>query len=140
MGGKNKTGGKKFKSQKKSTSRERELVFRENDQAYARLIKPLGDGRFECECFELEQTKIGHIKGSFRKRVWMNPGDIVLVSFRDFDQSKCDIIYKYSDIEAQQLKSYGEIAENINLQASKLELQNGEGEYDSDNDIRFEEI
>ena len=140
MGGKNKQGGKKFKSQKKVNSNGRELIFREDDQAYARLVKALGDARYECEILNIQETRIGHIKGTFRKRIWMNIGDIVLVSLRDFDKSKCDIIYKYTPDEALSLQNYGEILEKINLQASNFELQNGIGEFEDDNDIRFEEI
>ena len=51
--GKKNTGGKNFKKQKNSNStKDRELIFREDSQSYARIIKMLGDGRFECECFE----------------------------------------------------------------------------------------
>lgn len=140
MGAKNKTGGKKFKSQKKTNTSQRDLVFREDDQAYARLIKPLGDGRFECENFETGDTLIGHIKGTFRKRIWMNVGDVVLISLRDFDPNKCDIIYKYTAEEASVLQTYKEIPEKVNLQASKIELQNGIGEFNDNDNIRFEEL
>lgn len=136
---KNKKGGKNQKKQKKASSSRRELVFRENEQYYARLIKPLGDGRFECECFELGETKIAHIRGTFRRRVWMGIGDIVLISYRDFDDSKCDIIYKYTIDEAIALKSFGEIPDNVNLLASNMELANGEGDVDPDGFI-FDEI
>jgi translation initiation factor 1A len=122
--GKNIKGGKNFKKQKKGPSRERDLVYCEEEQSYARVIKQLGDGRFECQIFNSDQdtTIIGKICGSMRKRVWINNGNIVLVSSRSFDSSSCDIIHKYTDEEAQNLKNYGEIPENINLMATNLEL------------------
>jgi translation initiation factor 1A len=130
------SGGKNFKKQKKSNNpRERELVFRENEQSYARIIKNLGDGRFECECFEPECNLIGIIRGSMRKRVWLGVGDTILVSFRDFDNSKCDIIHKYTSDESMRLKSFGEIPHHINLQATALDLAIGP---DSENNIGFE--
>ena len=140
--GKNKTGGKNFKKQKKNndSNNKRELVFRENDQAYAMIIKSLGDVRFELDCFELDsldKKKIGHIRGAFRKKIWMNIGDIVLVSLRDFDKFKCDIIYKYTGDEAMSLKSLGEIPLSINLQATKIEL-NDKNQNNVDNDFDFE--
>jgi translation initiation factor 1A len=133
--GKKNSGGKNFKKQKKESSGGRELVFKEDEQAYARITKALGDSRFECECLELNVTKIAHVRGVFKKRVWMGIGDIVLVSFRDFDPDKCDIIYKYTQDEALSLKSYGEIPTNINLQATKMDIYNNDV---NDDDLGFE--
>ena len=134
--GKKNSGGKNFKKQKKENSlRERELIFREDSQSYARIIKILGDGRFECECFDPAHTIIGVIRGSMRKKVWMGIGDIVLVSLRDFDDSKCDIIHKYTSDEAIKLKNYNEIPSGINLQATALELADGIG---AEENIGFE--
>ncbi len=140
--GKKNSGGKNFKKQKKDSSekRERELVFREDEQAYARIIKSFGDARFECQLFESDENKIGHVRGAFRKRVWMNVGDIVLVSLRDFDKSKCDIIHKYTTDEAINLKSMGEIPANINLQATAIEINEGIDENPDDVGFSFEDI
>lgn len=124
---KNIKGGKNFKKQKKDSSSSRELIFCEEDQIYGRIIKKLGDGRFDCELFNsnLNKNIIGKICGSMRKRVWINNGNIVLLSIRNFDSSCCDIIHKYNDEEAQNLKNYGEIPSNINLMATNLELADG---------------
>lgn len=140
--GKKNSGGKNFKKQKKESNNfQRELIFAEDDQAYARIIKKLGDGRFDCECIGLDKNLIGHIRGSMRKRVWINIGDIVLVSTRDFDETKCDIIHKYNSDEASCLKGYGELPSNFNLNATPIELSNeqinGEAE---DLGFEFEDI
>lgn len=139
--GKNTKGGKSFKKQKKGISRERELLFREDEQEYARIIKQLGDGRFECQIFNTNEgtNVIGKICGSMRKRVWLNIGDIVLVSKRSFDSSNCDIIYKYTPDEALSLRSFEEIPSNVNLQATAMDLANGNLDCDED-DIQFDDI
>ena len=125
--GKKNSGGKNFKKQKKeSTFACRELIFKDNDQSYAKLIKKLGDSRFECECFGLGINKIAHVRGILKNKIWMNVGDIVLVSLRDFDESKCDIIHKYSHDDALTLKSYGEIHSSVNLQATPLNISSNE--------------
>lgn len=136
--GKNTKGGKNFKKQKKGSPRERELLYREDEQEYARIIKQLGDGRFECQIFNTneETSVIGKICGSMRKRVWINVGDIVLVSTRSFDSSSCDIIHKYTPDEAINLRSLEEIPSNVNLQATAMDLANGNFECD-ENDIDF---
>jgi len=141
--GKNTKGGKNFKKQKKCPSRERELLFKEDEaeQEYARIIKQHGDGRFECQIFntDSETNIVGKICGSMRKRVWINIGDVVLVSKRNFDTSSCDIIHKYTSVEALNLRSFGEIPSNVNLQATAMELASGNLEC-NENDIMFEDI
>jgi translation initiation factor 1A len=140
--GKNTKGGKNFKKQKKGPAKERELIFRDDEQAYARIIKQLGDGRFECQILNSnsDTNVIGKICGSMRKRVWIQIGNIVLVSGRSFDSSNCDIIHKYTDEEAQSLKDYEEIPSNINLMATSIELAGGKLECDDGIGFEFENI
>ena len=38
-----------------------------------------------------------------RKRVWINNGDLILVSLRDFEKEKGDVIHKYFPEEATEL-------------------------------------
>lgn len=42
----------------------------------------------------------------------MNVGDVILLSLRDFQEGKGDIILKYTADEARSLKSLGELPEN----------------------------
>ena len=46
------------------------------------------------------------------KRNWVYENDIVLVSLRDFEYNKADIIHRYSKKEADYLKRNGHIPEN----------------------------
>ena len=43
--------------------------------------------------------------------VWISGNDIVMVSLRDFQDEKCDIILKYFPEEVKQLKNLKEIPE-----------------------------
>lgn len=70
----------------------------------------LGQGNLEIQCFD-GTKKIGHIRGKMRKKVWMNAGDIILLSLRDFQEGRGDIILKYTADEARHLKALGEIPE-----------------------------
>merc|ERR1712000_486073 len=58
-------------------------------------------------CFDGEK-RLAHIRGKMRKKVWINQGDIVLLSLRDFQDDKADVIQKYSSDEARKLKQDGE--------------------------------
>ncbi|MFM7853488.1 MAG: hypothetical protein ACK55Z_08580 [bacterium] len=43
------------------------------------------------------------IRGRMRNRVWINAGDIILVSLREFGDEKADVIHKYYPEEAYEL-------------------------------------
>jgi len=42
-----------------------------------------------------------------RKKVWINQGDIILVSLREYQDERCDVILKYTSDEARILKKSG---------------------------------
>ena len=44
-----------------------------------------------------------------RKRVFIKRGNVVIISEREFEQNKVDIIHKYQDHEASMLKKYKEL-------------------------------
>lgn len=48
-------------------------------------------------------------------QVWINQGDIILLSLRDFQDDKADVIQKYSADEARKLKQYGELPETAKI-------------------------
>ena len=54
----------------------------------------LGNGRLEALCFDGEK-RLAHIRGKLRKKVWINQGDIILLSLRDYQDEKGDVILKY---------------------------------------------
>lgn len=101
-------GGKKRRKGKGATNFEkRELITKGVGQEYAQIVKSLGTDFMEVICFTNSgnSTKRGHIRGTMRKRVWLASGDIVLVNIRDFQDSTCDIILKYTPDEARLLRS-----------------------------------
>lgn len=109
--GKGKGGGKNKKRAKKHTNGEqdkRELLFRDEEQEYAQVNKMLGNGRLEAKCSD-GKDRLCHIRGTFRKRVWINTSDIVLLGMRSFDDDKADVIHKYTPEEARTLQAYGEL-------------------------------
>merc|ERR1712029_1078346 len=108
-GGKNRRRGKNVNEQEK-----RELVFKEDGQEYAQVVKMLGNGRLEAACFDGE-TRLTHIRGKLRKKVWILPGDIILVGLREFQDEKADVILKYNAEEARNLRNYGEIPAEARL-------------------------
>ena len=114
----NAKGGKKFKRGKKNTSFEKKLIYKDpkEDQEYGKVIRAVGNGRFEIQCFD-GKTRMGIIAGNMRKRVWVNKDDIILFSKWEFttDDDKCSIVHKYDVDESRKLQKEGEFPDTINL-------------------------
>lgn len=60
---------------------------------YAQVLKMLGNGRVEAQCVD-GSKRLCHIRGKMRKKVWINAGDVVLVSLRLYQDEKADVIHK----------------------------------------------
>merc|ERR1719321_2580506 len=102
--------GKKTKrcsKNKNNNSAKREVVLKEDGQEYAQVLKMLGNGRLEALCVD-SKTRLCHIRGKMRKKVWINPGDIILLGLRDFQDEKADVILKYNSDEVKFLRNYKE--------------------------------
>jgi translation initiation factor 1A len=133
-GGKNRRRGKGDGEESK-----RELEFKEDGQEYAQVVRMLGNGRCECFCYD-GVTRLGHIRGKMRKKVWVTAGDIVLVGKRDFQDEKVDILHKYSADEARNLKQYGELPETARINETAVDqAMAGDGD-DDDIGIDFDDI
>jgi translation initiation factor 1A len=111
---KGKGGNKRRRGKNQNETVKKALVFKEDGQEYAQVVKMLGNGRCECFCFD-GTSRLGHIRGKMRKRVWINQGDIILVGLRDFQDGKCDVIQKYTPDEARELKKHKELPENAKI-------------------------
>lgn len=109
-------------------------------QEYAQVQKMLGDGRVQLSCYD-GVPRLGLIRGTMKRRVWISPGDIVLVGLREFQQEKADIIHKYSADEARSLQAYGELPVHakINQTAVDIALAGGDG-VEEDVGFDFEEV
>merc|ERR1719510_2803791 len=85
-------------------------------------------------CFDGVQ-RLCHIRGKMRKKVWVGQSDIILVSLRDYQDAKADVILKYSSDEARNLKSYGEFPETVKINETVTF-----GEDGIEDEIEFDEV
>lgn len=108
----------------------------------------LGNGRLEAQCFDGEK-RLAHIRGKLRKKVWINQGDIILLSLRDYQDEKGDVILKYSADEARSLKAYGELPDTAKINENDAEGDEGgigfdfaedESESGGDDDVDIDDI
>jgi translation initiation factor 1A len=77
----NKKGGKNYKKSKHADE-DPILYERQEGQMYARITKILGNCNVLTFCND-NKERICHIRGSMRRKVWLGPGDIVLISLRE---------------------------------------------------------
>ena len=123
-------------------------LTQQRDKEYAQVVKMLGNGRLEALCFD-GAKRLAHIRGKLRKKVWINQGDIILLSLRDYQDEKGDVILKYSADEARSLKAYGELPETAKInetdtyggQDEDMGMEFGEDESDeSGNEVDIDDI
>lgn len=65
--------------------------------------------------------------------MWINNGDIILLSLREFQDEKADVIQKYTPDEARDLVKHGEIPASAKIN------ENDQGGGDEDGEVEFEE-
>lgn len=107
--GKGGKGCKKMKNCVLDTNRI--LLFKDQGQEYAVVEDIYGHGRYNCHCQD-SVTRMSILRGSLRsgaKRI--TKGDTVLVSLREYQDYKADIIHVYNADEVRALCNYGELTQ-----------------------------
>jgi len=111
---KNPKGGKKHKQKASKDFRDNfngRITYKDSKvgQEYAIVIQRLGGNRLLVKSIVDKNIKEVQavIPGSFRKKVWMKDGDLILIQARSFNESQYDIIHKYNEREEKQLKKTG---------------------------------
>ena len=114
-------GGKKYKKTKHASENEAvRFIEKEEDQMYSRVIKMLGGNNISAYCND-NVIRICHIRGSMRNRVWLNPGDMILISLRNMADDKGDVIMKYDPSLLGKLKKLDDINPRL-----FLSMENGD--------------
>jgi len=106
--GKGGKGKRKGKRNKNKDQEKREIRFKDVGEEYGQVRKILGNCRVEVYCFD-GKVRLTHVRGKFKKRIWINKDDFVLVGLREYQDDKGDVIHKYTPDEARLLRSWGEI-------------------------------
>lgn len=108
----NTIGGKGHKRAKKhAISEKRNMPYKNIDEGtdYAIVKSMLGSGWAQVICLTDNQIRLGKIRGNMYKKIWIAKDDLLLVSIRDFQDNKCDILFKYNDEEKEVLVSRGQV-------------------------------
>lgn len=114
--GKNKFGGSKHKRYARNRNQNSKTnikhLNKEPGQEYAFVKKKLGSCRLSVSCFD-KKDRLAIIRGKLRKRCWINISDIILISLRDFEDDKCDVIQKFSSDQVQVLLRHNKVSESF---------------------------
>lgn len=124
----NKKGGKGYKKGKgHDENAVQEFINIMPGQYMARAIRILGDRNVLCYCDD-NVVRICHICRKMKGRVWVEVGDMVLMSLRDFKAEnpktikRGDILAKYSPEQVRCLKKEGLVNQRLFM---KMEDGNG---------------
>ena len=137
---KNTKGGNKAKNQaRKNYNNHISLKFNDiaktEEQEYARVLKVFGSGRYELLCYD-GITRLGISRGKINHRVKIKIDSIVLISKRDYQDNKCDILYTYNNDELNLLILKEEIKETF---AKFSDGQNDNVKF-IEEEIKFEDL
>jgi len=107
--------GAKKAAFKNSVQSIRQIPFKDDYQDYGIVQNLLGNGRLKVLCLGDNVERLGTIRGSMYKKVWINKNDVILVSLREYQDDKCDVIFKYTLDEVKILKKRQEIPRDLNM-------------------------
>ena len=136
---KNVKGGNKTKSLKNSSGhvKKREVATpeEEDDSHIATITKIQGDSRYLCQIVDENgiQPKVyptnlsKGVKNKYGRGIIIEPGTYVLVSIREFQKEKSDIIFVYKDSEVQYLVDNNYLTINNTADEEDSEIQFVEG-------------
>lgn len=148
---KNPKGGKKHKQKASKDFRDNfngRITYKDSKvgQEYAIVIQRLGGNRLLVKSIVNKNIKEVQavIPGSFRKKVWMKDGDLILIQSRSFNDSQYDVIHKYSESEEKELKKTGALEQLYEKEENEDEHDYGQVQFtdiiDSDEDRKDEEV
>lgn len=112
----------------------RSLLEKDENTEYALINKALGGGKFSLQLNMSATEMIGRLCGKMKRgknrENRVDPGSIVLVGIRDFQDDMVDIVYVYNAQEVRQLQKNGDIIFDVSAKT---------GETEEDDNIIFEE-
>ena len=74
----------------------------------------LGGSRIKIMCAD-GKSRMGRIPGKIRKRMWIREGDLVIVKPWEFQDDKCDILYRYTKTQATYLSRKKALPKTIDI-------------------------
>lgn len=121
----NSKGGKGYKKGRKRPNRNREGDFNPQIHHYAKVKKKVGEKNIEVHV-QNNETKIVSIPGRLYKKVWINPGDYLVITDNEIEWVIND--NKKQLIEAKKILE----TKNIVIEKKEEEEMNDDLDFDFD--------
>ena len=134
---KNKGGNQTKKRGRKNTQRKTyslDDLIKGPGEEYAYVQDKFGDARFRVICND-KVCRLGIVRGKIRNSCRMEKGSLALVSIREFEDTKCDILYQYLPDDIDKLIKHNFVSESF-VKTGKLASSTDQSTYD---DIKFTE-
>lgn len=108
--------------------REGRMLGRATEEGYVRVRLPdhkraelfgiadslQGGSRLKVNC-EDGKSRMARIPGKLKRRMWIREGDLVIVRPWDFQNEKCDVVFRYTKTQASYLSRRGMIPKQIDI-------------------------
>jgi len=82
------------------------LPKKREKEIFARAESMLGANHISVRCAD-GVTRMGRIKGTIKKRLWIREGDVLIITPWSFQDEKCDISYRYTRPQVEWLQRNG---------------------------------
>ena len=82
------------------------IKFPRSDELLAVIDQRVGGNRMIVKCSDGKKRN-ARIPGRLRRALWIREGDVVIVKKWEFDEDKCDILFKYNKNLISALKDKG---------------------------------
>ena len=83
-----------------------QLVLPETGQLLGIVTQMFGSDRLMVKCSDGAE-RVCRIRGKMKRRTWVKTGDVVLVAPWDFQTSRADVLWRYTQNQVQVLYSKG---------------------------------
>lgn len=97
---------KKKKRRKEETEEELLLPKEEEGQVLCVVTDLIGGNYVKVFCMDGKE-RMARIPGKLRRRMWINPKDIVLLGVWEFRDDRGDVLYRYTRDEKKKLLEMG---------------------------------
>ncbi len=78
---------------------------REN-QVIGIIEQRLGGNKMMVSCLDGKQRNC-RVPGRLKRKLWLRPGDVIIIELWEFDKNRGDIIFKYKPSHIEWLKKHG---------------------------------
>lgn len=96
-------------SEKENSNQENQVTrakIPRGEEVIGIIEERLGGNKMKVKCLD-GKTRNSRVPGRLKRRLWLRPGDVVLIEPWELDKSKGDVIFKYPSNQIEWLKRNG---------------------------------